>query len=295
MAVVLVAFGDAIENIAMPALAALLILVGYRTIKPRDLASVWRTGVAQRIVLVTTFALTMAIPLQYAVVAGVALSVVLYVVGQSNHVTLKRRIFTDDGHVIETDPPARLPANDVVVLQPYGSLFFAAAPIFEAALPEVTPSSRNTVVILRLRERSDVGSTFIDVLRRYAAGLAAVGIEARHRVAQRAARRAVPRHRIHRLHRPGEPLPRQRTSRRRARAGATRRAGRGSQHTTTTTTPRNDRAHDVPRVLLPCRRRRRGCWVRRSWLSEDSARSLVSCVTSREHRSQNAYGDLRRT
>ena len=175
MAVVLVAFGDAIENIAMPALAALLILVGYRTIKPSDLASVWRTGVAQRIVLVTTFALTMAIPLQYAVVAGVALSVALYVVGQSNHVTLKQRIFTEDGHVIETDPPARLPANDVVVLQPYGSLFFAAAPIFEAALPEVTPSSRNTVVILRLRERSDVGSTFIDVLRRYAAGLATVG------------------------------------------------------------------------------------------------------------------------
>ena len=175
MAVVLVAFGDAIENIAMPALAALLILVGYRTIKPRDLASVWRTGAAQRIVLVTTFALTMTIPLQYAVVAGVALSVVLYVIGQSNHVTLKRRVLTDDGHTVETDPPVSLPANDVIVLQPYGSLFFAAAPIFEAALPEVTASSRNTVVILRLRERSDVGSTFIDVLRRYAAGLAAAG------------------------------------------------------------------------------------------------------------------------
>ena len=175
MAVILVAFGDAIGNIAMPALAALLILVGIRTIKPRDLGSVWRTGVAQRLVLVTTFALTMAIPLQYAVVAGVALSVALYVIGQSNHVTLKRRTFTEDGDVIETDPPARLPANDVVVLQPYGSLFFAAAPIFEATLPEVTRSSRNTVVILRLRERSDVGSTFIDVLRRYAASLATVG------------------------------------------------------------------------------------------------------------------------
>ena len=82
--------------------------------------------------LVTTFVLTMAIPLQYAVVAGVALSLALYVIGQSNHVTLKQRIFTDDGQVIETDPPAELPANDVVVLQPYGSLFFAAAPIFEA-------------------------------------------------------------------------------------------------------------------------------------------------------------------
>ncbi len=175
MAVSLVAFGDAIGNIAMPALAALLILVGIRTVKPRDLVSVWRTGVAQRFVLATTFALTMTIPLQYAVVAGVALSVALYVIGQSNHVALKRRIFTEDGSVIETDPPARLPTNDVVVLQPYGSMFFAAAPIFEGTLPDVTPSSRNTVVILRLRERSDIGSTFIDVLRRYASSLEAVG------------------------------------------------------------------------------------------------------------------------
>ena len=31
------------------------------------------------------------------------------------------------------------------------------------------------VVILRLRERTDIGSTFIDVLRRYAEGLNAVG------------------------------------------------------------------------------------------------------------------------
>ena len=105
----------------------------------------------------------------------VALSVALYVIGQSNRITLKRRTFTEHGDVIETDPPARLPANDVVVLQPYGSLFFAAAPIFEASLPEVTRSSRNSVVILRLRERSDIGSTFIDVLRRYASSLDAVG------------------------------------------------------------------------------------------------------------------------
>jgi SulP family sulfate permease len=175
MAVIVVAFGDLIGNVAMPALAGLLVLIGFRTIKPADLASVWRTGVAQQVVLATTFVLTMVVPLQYAVIAGVGLSVVLYVVGQSNAVTIKRRVFTDDGGVVETEPPARLGANEVVVLQPYGSLFFAAAPIFENALPRVTPQSRNAVVILRLRERSDIGSTFIEVLRRYAEALVSVG------------------------------------------------------------------------------------------------------------------------
>ena len=111
MALIIVALGGPIDNIAMPALAGLLILVGVRTIKPADLASVWKTGLPQRVVLVTTFLLTIVIPLQYAVLAGVGLSVALYVVGQSNKVTIKRRSFTDDGHVIEVDPPERLPAR----------------------------------------------------------------------------------------------------------------------------------------------------------------------------------------
>jgi SulP family sulfate permease len=175
MAIIVVAFGDLIGNVAMPALAGLLIIIGVRTIKPADVLSVWRTGATQQVVMATTFVLTMIIPLQYAVVTGVGLSVVLYVVGQSNSLTIRRRVFTDDGDMIETDPPERLGANNVVVLQPYGSLFFAAAPIFERALPRVTADSSRAVVILRLRERSDIGSTFTDVLRRYAQALMTVG------------------------------------------------------------------------------------------------------------------------
>jgi SulP family sulfate permease len=171
MIVVIVVFGDAIANIAMPALAGLLILIGIRTITPADLQSVWRTGTIQKVVLVVTFALTMLIPLQYAVLVGVGLSVILYVVRQSNAVTVRRWVYDDVGHVIETDPPAELPPGEVVVLQPYGSLFFAAAPVFEAALPAVDEQSRGSVVILRLRGRSDLGTTFMDVLLRYAVSL----------------------------------------------------------------------------------------------------------------------------
>ena len=51
-----------------------------------------------------------------------------------------------------------------VILQPYGSLFFASAPVFEAALPTVEDTSQHAVVILRLRGRTDLGATFLDVL-----------------------------------------------------------------------------------------------------------------------------------
>ena len=174
MAVVIVVFGEAVGGVAMSALAGLLMLIGYRTVKPADLQSVWKTGAVQKAVLVVTFALTMVIPLQYAVLVGVGLSVVLHVVRQSNQVTVRRRVRDADGQLLEVDPPAVLPPSEVVVLQPYGSLFFAAAPVFEATLPEVTDASRGAVVILRLRGRSDLGTTFMDVLHRYALALAGV-------------------------------------------------------------------------------------------------------------------------
>jgi len=174
MAVVIVAFGGIVGHIAMSALAGLLMLIGFRTIKPADLVSVWRTGALQKTVLLTTFVLTMLIALQYAVLVGVGLSVILHVVRQSNQITIKRWQLDTEGHVMETDPPAELPADEVVVLQPYGSLFFAAAPTFESGLPVVGDASRHSVVILRLRGRSDLGTTFMDVLHRYAESLLAV-------------------------------------------------------------------------------------------------------------------------
>ncbi|MGI9649347.1 MAG: SulP family inorganic anion transporter [Acidimicrobiia bacterium] len=175
MGILIVVFAGVVEFIAMPALAGLLMLVGYRTIKPDNLISVWKTGQIQAVVLGVTFVLTMIIPLQNAVLVGVGISIILYVVRQSNDVAMKRWVLDQDGTVLEQDPPATIEPNDVLVLMPYGSLFFAAAPILEKELPRVTSDSTNAVVILRMRGRNDLGTTFMDVLRRYAQSLAAVG------------------------------------------------------------------------------------------------------------------------
>ncbi len=175
MAVVILAFARLVGYIALPALAGLLMLVGYRTIKPADLRSVWKTGSIQKAVLATSFALTMIIPLQYAVLVGVGLSVILHVIRQSNQMTIKRWQLDPEGNLIETDPPAQLGAGEVVVLQPYGSLFFAAAPLLESKLPAPAESCCDSVVILRLRGRTDLGTTLMEVLRRYALTLNATG------------------------------------------------------------------------------------------------------------------------
>jgi SulP family sulfate permease len=154
----------------MPALAGLLMLVGFRTIKPADIKAVWRTGKTQATVMTITFVFTMIIPLQYAVLIGVALSILLYVIAVSNRVTLRRWIVEDDD-LREVDPPDEVGSDEVLVLQPYGSLFFASAAVFEEALPAVTADTHNSVVVLRLRGTNALGSTFVAVVDRYAQAL----------------------------------------------------------------------------------------------------------------------------
>jgi len=171
--VALLLFGDAIGALAMPALAGLLIVVGFGTLKIDDITLVWKTGTVQQAVMVITFAFTLLIPLQYAVLIGVALAFLLFVIGQSNKITIKEWIVSEGQLPIEEDVPEVLPPNEITVLIPYGSLFFAAVSAFEEELPAVDDDTRNAVVILHLRGRTDLGSTLLEVLDRYSEELQA--------------------------------------------------------------------------------------------------------------------------
>ena len=164
--IVLVASG-AVSLVAMPALAALLIVIGVQTIKPARVMSVVKTGPLQTTVMGVTFVLTLIIPLQFAVLVGVGLGVILFVAQQSNRLRVRQLEFGDDDRVREMDPIATLPPHAVVVLQPYGNLFFASAPVFEAQLPKVEADSRGSVVIVRLRGIDEIGLSLIAVLGRY--------------------------------------------------------------------------------------------------------------------------------
>ncbi len=137
---------------------------------------VWKTGPIQATVLTVTFVLTLLIPLQYAVLTGVGLAVVLHVTRLSNRIVVRRWIFEKDVRLpTEMEPPRELEPNDVVVLVPYGSLFFAAAPVFEKQLPEVTENAHGTAVVIRLRGKDELGSTFIKTLEQYARSLGSAG------------------------------------------------------------------------------------------------------------------------
>lgn len=176
MIVTILLFGSAAGHIAMPALAALLIVIGIRTFKIDQAVMVWRTGGTQAVMMAATFVLALLVPMQYAVLYGVAISVILFVFHQSNRVRVVRwTLDAEDRPVAETDPPATLHAGEIVVLTPYGSLFFASSEVFADQLPAPDADSAGSVVVLRLRGKEDLGSTFIRMIVGYRDSLTAAG------------------------------------------------------------------------------------------------------------------------
>lgn len=176
IALAILLLSDLVALVAMPALAGLLIVVGYRTFNVERVREVWQTGSTQATVMGTTFVLTLLIPLQYAVLVGVGLSVILYVVGQSNRVRVVRLTISEPGrYPTEGEPPPTVMAGETVVLAVHGSLFFASAPVFEQQLPDIEPHAGGSAVVLVLRGHDDLGSTFLQALVRYQDRLRAAG------------------------------------------------------------------------------------------------------------------------
>ena len=163
-----------VELVPMPALAALLIVAGYQGLRVPEAVVAWKTGRISRTVMLVTFIATLVVPLQFAVLFGVALSVVLHVFRQSNKIVVTQWVLQPQGFPLEQPAPRRLPSDQLTLLHVYGSLFFAAAKSMEEMLPRVDGAT-HAVLAINLRGKSEIGSTFVTVLQRYSDALRAHG------------------------------------------------------------------------------------------------------------------------
>lgn len=174
IAVVILLLSRAVGYVPMPALAALLILAGYQIIDAPEAVSIGQVGWSPRFVIVLTFVATLILPIQAAVGLGVLASAILYLYASSTDIAVVEIVPLDDGGFEERDPPELLTSDQVTLLDVYGSLYFAGARTFEQLLPSPA-DAHHAVVILRLRGRTKVGATFVDVMARYAERLALNG------------------------------------------------------------------------------------------------------------------------
>jgi SulP family sulfate permease len=165
-------FAPLIEILPMAGLAAILVIAGVQSIKMPRIRTVWKTSPASSAMMIFTFLATLALPLQVAVFLGVLLSFIMHIYRSAEKVDIEEIVPLGDGRYEERPAPKQLKSNQVTILSPVGSLFFAGASEFEEDLPSVENTER-AVVLLRLRNRDEIGSTFIRVLERYASELEA--------------------------------------------------------------------------------------------------------------------------
>ncbi|MEN8238522.1 MAG: SulP family inorganic anion transporter [Actinomycetota bacterium] len=170
MLAILVAFSGLVELVAMPTLAAVLIVASIGSIKPGEVVTVWRSGASSQIAMGTTFLSTLFLPVAAAVGVGAALSLLLSVNREAQDVQLMEVTRDPDGRFREREAPATLPGGRVTVFHVYGSLFYAGARTLEEELP-LPDGTPKPVAVLRIRGRTMMGATAFTVLSRYAKNL----------------------------------------------------------------------------------------------------------------------------
>jgi sulfate permease, SulP family len=170
VAIVVLLFANLVELVAMPALAGLVIVAGIQMVNVKAIQTVWQTNAVARTMMVLTFGSTLVMPLQYAVLLGVVISILLFVFQQSNTIKVVEWVTQPNGWPVERPAPKQLESGRATFLFVYGNLFYAAASTLENNLPDVEGTFR-AVVILLLRGNEDVGSTVNEVFRRYVEAL----------------------------------------------------------------------------------------------------------------------------
>lgn len=176
-------FSSFIKMLPMASLSAVLIVAGLQSFNRERILTVWQTSLVSREVMAFTFVSTLFLPIPTAVFLGVGTHILLHIFHAADRVEVKqisplrgisKVVQLGDGIYEEREVPEKLPDNQVTVIMPYGSLFFAGAVQFEEKMP-ASEVARNAVVIVLLRGRNDVGSTFLRVLDRLANRLDANG------------------------------------------------------------------------------------------------------------------------
>ena len=171
---ILVAFSGLVAKVALPTLGAILIFAAVGSLRFGEIATILRTGLTSRIAVVTTFAATLFLPVAAAVGIGVALSLLLQLNTEAMDLKVVELLPREDGRFEEHRAPSTLTSDHVTILDVYGSLLYAGTRTLQARLPDPA-EAKAPVVILRLRGRTSLGSTFIKLVGDYADRLDEVG------------------------------------------------------------------------------------------------------------------------
>ncbi|TYL46056.1 SulP family inorganic anion transporter [Nocardioides sp. BGMRC 2183] len=171
LALLVVLAGSVAEQIPMPVIGGLILVIGGELIFGRapDIGLVLRTGLLPSLAMVATFIATTQLPLQQAILLGAGISLLLFCVNAQRHARLRALVRQPDGRWRSEPVPSRLESSSVTVLNYEGVSLFAEIDRLDEAWPQLS-DAEDAVVIFHVRTLPDVASsTLIKSFRHRAA------------------------------------------------------------------------------------------------------------------------------
>ena len=140
--VILVAGGGLAGWIPQASLAGVLLVIAARMIDVRGMRRLWNASPETRLLLVETFAATLLLPLQWAILLGTGTALLIHIWNTSAPRLRVLRLEDDD---LVPVAPGEQP--ELVVLEVSGNLHYAAVAPFVEEAEEIVPPSVRTLII----------------------------------------------------------------------------------------------------------------------------------------------------
>lgn len=143
--------------IPMAALAGVLILTAYGLIDRQEIVRIWRGGHGDRVIMVATLAATLVLPLEYAVLSGISISLLHYLLKTST--PRVQAVVPDETFEFLVSESGRENCPQLGVVEILGDLYFGAVHHVETFLAhyrEQHPEQRYLLFRLQSMEHCDI-------------------------------------------------------------------------------------------------------------------------------------------
>lgn len=165
----MLALGPLIEHVPLAALAAILMVVAFNMAETHRFRAILGTLPGDRVVLVTTFLLTVLVDLTLAIEVGMVMAAFIFMHRMARLSSIERGtpMIATDQEVMKTEGQGRYAPNqglpdDVGVVTFHGPLFFGSASVLKDALDEIGPRKR--AYVLRMEDTPMIDPTGVFAL-----------------------------------------------------------------------------------------------------------------------------------
>ncbi len=158
-----ITLGPLIKYIPTAALGVLVIFIGISLISRHTIRLVVKSTRSDAAVFVTTFLTALLIRLDFAIIIGAMVSIILFL-RKVSAPELVEYNFNEQGHLYEMEKEDVRPNPQISIVHVEGELFFGAAELFRDQMRRVCDDPSLKVVILRLKNAYHLDATSVMAL-----------------------------------------------------------------------------------------------------------------------------------